>query len=226
MCAVVTRHNSNLTGLIFTIALMLATVSFPWPVFAESRELQAQNFVHEGINNVLVVLKDRKLDRQSKLSGLRRVLRHHFDHRTIGRFAAGVHYRRASAAEQKRYLSVLEDFVINTYGRRMITYSRQINKDLKASDLFKVMGVTSVGKRDFLVRTHVNRRTLEPVTIDWRVRRRKNGFAVVDVVIMGISQIITYRSEFTAVIYRQKKGLAGLTESLVAKNAKLTSEKQ
>ena len=114
--------------------------------------------------------------------------------------------------------------MINTYGRRMITYSRQIDKDLKASDLFKIKDVSQVGRRDYMVRTYVNRQALEPVTIDWRLRRRKNSFVIIDVIIMGISQIQIYRSEFTAVIYRQNRGLAGLTESLIAKNAKLVGK--
>lgn len=224
----VIRGHCNSAGVILAIVLTLAAAVVPWPAAAESTEpkARAQAFISEGINDVLVVLKDRTLDRPSKLGGLRRILRRYFDHRTIGRFAAGPHYKRASPAQQERYIAALEDFVINTYGRRLITYSRQINKDLKASDLFKIKDVSQVGRRDYLVRTYVNRRALEPVTIDWRVRRTKNDFVVIDVIIMGISQIITYRSEFTSVINRQKRGLAGLTESLIAKNAKMAGERR
>ena len=223
--ATIVRRRSSI-GLVFALVLTLPLAFAPRPAVAESTEQQAQAFVTEAINNVLVVLKDRALDRRSKLSALRRVLRRSFDHRIMGRFAAGLHYRRASPAERERYLAALEDFVINSYGRRMITYSAQIDKDLKASDLFKIRDVSQVARRDYLIRTHVNRRALKPVTIDWRVRRKNNSFVVIDVIIMGISQIITYRSEFTAVIYRKKKGLAGLTESLIAKNAKLAAENQ
>ena len=218
------KHHRNSIGLIFALVLTLPPASGLGPIAAESTEQQAQAFIRKSINNVLVVLKDRTLDRRGKLSALRRVLRRAFGHRTIGRFAAGLHYRRASPAERERYLAALEDFVINTYGRRMITYSAQINKDLKVSDLFKIKEVSKIARRDYLVRTHVNRRVLELVTIDWRLRRKKNSFVVIDVIIMGISQITTYRSEFTAVIYRQKRGLAGLTESLIAKNAQLAGE--
>ena len=223
---VIIKYHRNSIGMLSALVLTLLLASVPLPTAAESTEQQAQAFVSGGINNVLVVLKNRELDRPSKLAALRRILRRLFDHRTIGRFAAGVHFRRASPDQQERYIAVLEDFVINTYGRRMITYSRQIDKDLKASDLFKVKDVSQVGRRDYMVRTYVIRRALEPVTIDWRLRRQKNSFVVIDVIIMGISQIITYRSEFTAVIYRQKRGLAGLTDSLVAKNAKLARKYQ
>lgn len=208
-------------GLIAALVLALGIASVPKPAAAETSERQARIFIGNSINNVLVILKDRTLDSPGKLAALRRILRRYFDHKTIGRFAAGLHYKRATPTQQERYIAALEEFVINTYGRRMITYSGQIDKDLKASDLFKIWDVVKVGRRDYLVRTHVKRRALKPVTIDWRLRRKENRFVIVDVIIMGISQIITYRSEFTAVIYRQKRGLAGLTESLIAKNAKL-----
>ena len=47
---------------------------------------------------------------------------------------------------------------------------------------------------------------------DWRVRKFKSGYKVVDVVIEGVSMLSTQRAEFTAVL--RKFGPDGLIDAL------------
>jgi len=148
----------------------------------------------------------------------------HFDHRTIGQFAAGRYFKAATPGQRGRYMTALEDFVVNSYGQRMLKYSEQIDKRLKATDLFKITGTSPVGRRDIFVHSHINRALLKPVQISWRLRRGRSGFRIVDVTILGISQIVLYRSDFTSEIRRRGRGLSGLTELLVAKTAQLARD--
>jgi phospholipid transport system substrate-binding protein len=184
---------------------------------AQSIETRAQAFVRDGIDQVLEVLKDRRTGKPEKLAKLRAIFRRHFDHRTIARFAAGRHFARATPAERRRYLRALEDFVVSAYGRRMLKYSEQIDMRLKATDVFKITGTSPVGRQDIFVHSHINRALLKPVRISWRLRRRHSQFRIVDVTILGISQIVLYRSDFTSEIRRQGRGLPGLTQVLIAK---------
>lgn len=187
----------------------------------EAGDITAQSFVRDGINRILDILKKRKETRQNKLEELRQEFRKHFDHRSIGGFAAGRHFRLASRAARQRYLEALEDYVVTVYGRRMIHYSTQMDLKLKADDLIRITGSTNLGKRDVLVHSHINRKLLEPVTINWRLRRRSNGYRIIDIMVLGISQAQLYRSEFTSVIRRRGNGLEGLTEALISKRVAL-----
>ena len=52
-----------------------------------------------------------------------------------------------------------------------------------------------------------------PLKVDWRVRERDDGGLVaIDVIVEGVSLIVTQRSEFAAVIERQ--GMDGLLAEL------------
>ncbi|MDH3232953.1 MAG: ABC transporter substrate-binding protein [Alphaproteobacteria bacterium] len=203
-------------------ALLILAASAP--AGAQSVETRAQAFVRDGIDKVLAVLKNRQSSKIKKLAELRAIFKGHFDHQTIGRFAAGPYFKRATPDQQRRYMTALENFVVNSYGRRMLKYSEQIDKRLKATDLFKITGTSPIGRRDIFVHSHINRRLLKPVRISWRLRRKQSRFMIVDVAILGFSQIVLYRDDFTSEIRRRGRGLPGLTEVLIAKTGQITQK--
>jgi phospholipid transport system substrate-binding protein len=200
-------------------AVLLATAVSP--ATADSGDLRARAFVRNGINRILEILKNRQDGPDEKLGKLRSAFRIYFDHQTIGGFAAGSYFKNAGAAERAHYLKALEDYVVTVYGRRMIHYSRQMDLRLKARDLIKITGTTRDGKHDVIVHSHINRRYLEPVTIDWRLRHRGNKLQIVDIIVLGISQALIYRSEFRSVIAKNGNGLKGLTDALIEKQKTL-----
>lgn len=215
-------HRSHPIIRVTAAAAVLAAIAAAGSVRAEAVEKRAQSFVRNGIDKVLAVLKDRGTSKTQKLTRLRAIFRVHFDHRTIGQFAAGRYFKRATPTQRRRYMTALEDFVVNSYGQRMLKYSEQIDKRLRATDLFKITGTSAAGGRDIFVHSHINRLLLKPVRISWRLRRGRSGFRIVDVAILGISQILLYRSDFTSEIRRRGRGLPGLTEVLIAKTARIT----
>ena len=202
-----------------TLALLLLAPGIS--AGAGKGEAAAETFIRDGINRILTILKQRQVSGDVKLERLRNEFRKNFDHRLIGGFAAGRHFRVASADARQRYLGALENYVVTVYGRRMIHYSTQMDLKLKADDLIKITGASKVGRRDVIVHSHINRRLLEPVTINWRLRRRSAGYRIIDIIVVGISQAQLYRSEFTSVIRRRGKGLEGLTEALISKRVAL-----
>jgi phospholipid transport system substrate-binding protein len=56
----------------------------------------------------------------------------------------------------------------------------------------------------------------EPVRIDWRVRRRDDGYRIVDIVAEGISIAVTLRSEYTSVLKQNGGDVGALVRQLRA----------
>lgn len=189
------------------------------PASADDQSRAAQQFINDGINHILSILKDQGSSQQSKLNQLRSAFRSYFDHVFIGPYAAGNHFRAASPAEQKAYLQAVEEYVVTTYGGRLLSYSSQIELQLKASDIFAITGATRFGADYMVVHSHIKRTVARAITIDWHIRSAKGKFKVIDVTLNGISPIQVYRSEFASVIRRRNLGLAGLTAEIQAKNA-------
>jgi len=57
----------------------------------------------------------------------------------------------------------------------------------------------------------------------YQVRQKKDGHKILDVMVAGVSMVVTQRSEFRAVISRQ--GVAGLIETLRLQVSKFSAQK-
>ena len=69
-----------------------------------------------------------------------------------------------------------------------------------------------VGRNDALVSTQILSQG-PPLAVDWRVRELDdNSLVAIDVIVEGVSLIVTQRSEFGAVVERQ--GMDGLLTEL------------
>ena len=69
------------------------------------------------------------------------------------------------------------------------------------------------------VASRILRPTGEPIKIDWRLLRRGESWRIVDVVVEGMSMVLSQRSEYAAVI----KGDGGKIEGLLVKLREKTS---
>jgi len=56
-----------------------------------------------------------------------------------------------------------------------------------------------------------------PIGFDYSMRKTEQGWKIYDIVVEGVSLVLTYRSEFDAVVKQQ--GVDGLIKALASKNA-------
>ena len=76
----------------------------------------------------------------------------------------------------------------------------------------QIIGAKPIGKNDILVITNIARASGPPIKAAWRVRGAHGGHQILDVVVAGISMVMTHRSEFRSVVRRQ--GFDGLIKTL------------
>ena len=60
------------------------------------------------------------------------------------------------------------------------------------------------GRGDVLVRSKVLPASGENLDVDWRVRDRDGRLMIIDLIVEGVSLLVSQRSEFAAVIERNK----------------------
>lgn len=151
---------------------------------------------------------------EEKEAAVRRLLANNFDLPLIGQFVLGRAWRKASAEQRDQYQTLFREFVLRTYSRRLGGYSGQN---------FEILGTRPIGKQDMLVSTKISRPSGPPIVAGWRVRRGANGYNILDVIVAGVSMVVTQRSEFRAVIRRQ--GIDGLIEVLRLQVTKFSARK-
>jgi len=58
-----------------------------------------------------------------------------------------------------------------------------------------------------------------PIRVDWRVRNGEDQLKIIDVVVEGVSMLLTQRDEFASVIQRSGGNVEGLLARLRDKNS-------
>jgi phospholipid transport system substrate-binding protein len=188
-------------GLVATLALgLLAGVS---PTRAEPTAEAARDLIVSVGNDVLDVLRDPAAVKQEKFERLVTLLDEPIDLDLVARLILGRHWRSASEAQRAEYLELFRAFALHTLASRLDVYGGQ---------KFEVTGSKVVGRQDALVSSRILGEG-PPLTVDWRVRQRDDDKLVaIDVIVEGVSLIVTQRSEFGAVI--ERRGMDGLLAEL------------
>jgi phospholipid transport system substrate-binding protein len=170
---------------------------------AVSADAARQMIQHVG-SEVLTILRDPALDNQRKFQRLVALLDGPIDLQIIARLILGRHWRSASEAQQTEYLQLFRAFALDNLASRLHVYDGQD---------FEIVGAQAVNERDAVVSTRVTGGGRPPLKVDWRVREVDEGDLVaIDVIVEGVSLIVTQRSEFSAVI--ERRGMEGLLAEL------------
>ena len=155
-----------------------------------------ERFAQLGITDILGAA----ISRREKTDRFRTLFKDFFDIPTIGRFVLARFVRVATPEENEKFAALFEDVIVYTWSRRFGEYKGQS---------FKVKDSGPDGDDGALVNSDIVGNDGQPFSVAWRLRKRDNGFRVVDVIIEGVSMAITYRQEYATII-QQNGGMAGL----------------
>ena len=185
------------------------------PARAEDIPQACAEFVSGLAERVIKILRDKSVGKDDRVKALSQIFLEGFDVRAIGRFALGRYWQNASEADREDYLAAFRDYVVETYAARFNSYGGEtfvVTKDVPDGDEGAVVS-SDVGKPDE-----------EPAHVQWRVRRTENGYKIVDVIVEGVSLLVTQREEFAAVVQRHDGKVAALTALLREKVAQYKAQ--
>ncbi len=161
------------------------------------------NFVKSLGDRAIMVLSDENSTPESRKFEYRRLLDEGFAVNTIGRFALGRHWRAATEDERVEYLDLFRTFVLDIYAERLDGFT---------GETFVVIESHALDDKDTMVSTEIGGEGGPAIRVDYRVRSHDGIHKIIDVMVEGISLIVTQRSEFASVINRE--GFEGLMARL------------
>ncbi len=135
----------------------------------------------------------------------------HFNFQAMTASAVGRNWEKATPEQKARLAEEFKTLLVRTYSSALAAYSNQKFdfRPLRAKPT----------DTDVTVNVRVLQSGAQPVTIDYDMEKRPNGWKVWDVRVGGISLVANYRTEFDNVV--REKGVDGLIKSLQAKNSSL-----
>ena len=193
-----------------TLIRILGAMLIALPVFAQ--ELGPEELVKKVTAEVMAALKnDKQLaagDRQRAVKLAEEKVLPHVDFEESTRLAVGRAWAKATPEQKKKLTQEFRNMLVRTYSNAIQPYEGQ---------QMKVMPVRmKPGDTEATVQNQFTRGGAQPVKIDYSMRKTDAGWKIYDIVVEGVSLVLTYRSEFDAVV--KQDGIDGLIKRLAQKN--------
>ena len=160
----------------------------------------ASVFMRELWSRAVAIL-GKKAPQTERLARFRELFQADFDGPGIARFVLGPYWRSASEQEQQEFLKLFENYVVFVYGTRLSNFN---------GETFKVRGSRPEGNGVIVSADLVSPGGEGPIKVDWRLVTDNGAFKINDIIIEGISMMVTQRSEFASVIQRHGGQVGGL----------------
>jgi len=177
-----------------------------------AQELAPDQLVQKITEEVLAAIKsDKQLaagDKQKALKLAEEKVLPYIDFEDATRLAVGRAWSQATPEQKKRLVSEFRNMLVRTYSNAIQAYQGQTLKVLPSRGEPKGDEAT--------VRTQFVRAGGQPLPIDFQMRKTEKGWRVFDIAVEGVSLVLTYRSEFDAVV--KQEGIDGLIKRLAQKN--------
>jgi phospholipid transport system substrate-binding protein len=189
--------------LLATASMAAATLIAPAAHAAADIQSKARDTVKRLGDDVINVISNENLDSSGRERSLRNVLETYMDVDWLARFVLGANWRTATPEQRNRYMNAYAPYIIKTYARRFNEYTGE-TIDITDSRMEQDGSAT--------VFAVINRKGEADIQLQFRVGSMKGKLRVMDIVVEGVSQLNTQRSEFSSVISR--KGLDYLISRL------------
>jgi phospholipid transport system substrate-binding protein len=144
-----------------------------------------------------------------------------FDLQQIAGFVFGRCWRLASPAQQRQLLASFEDYLIASYGDRLVEYAERGETPIVIGSRPDADGLI-VSSEVPLARnpTQGGRGApLPPVQVDWRLDAENGGYKIIDVIVDGVSMAVTERLEFAVALEREGGEPSALVALMRARTA-------
>jgi phospholipid transport system substrate-binding protein len=127
---------------------------------------------------------------------------------TTGKLILAKHWRPASEEQRQAYLDLFRPYALDTLASKIRASSAKI-----PLENFAIVKGEPVGKDDVLVSTDLFWPGYPPYRLDWRLRAHDDGkLQAIDVMVEGVSMVVTQRAEFASVI--ERSGFDGLLDQM------------
>jgi phospholipid transport system substrate-binding protein len=198
-----------LCRILLLVAFPLGLAAVPAAAAPDAPDAKATAFMSELWNQALELL-NKKAPPAEREARFRELFHKDFDTPGIARFVLGRYWRTASPQEQKEFLKLFDDYVVYVYTARWSDFE---------GEQFKITG-THPDQDSVLVSTDVSTPGApQAFKVDWRLKSNDGAYKISDVIVDGVSMLVTQRSEFASVIQRHGGQVQGLLDLMREKTA-------
>jgi len=176
------------------------------------QDLGPEELVKKVTQDVLDAIKsDKQLaagDRQKALKLAEEKVLPLIDFEEATRLAVGRAWAQATPEQKKRLVEEFRKMLVRTYSNAISAYEGQTMKVLPVR--------MKPGDTEVTVHNRYIRAGGQPLPVDYSMHKTDQGWKIYDITVEGVSLVLTYRSEFDAIV--KQEGIDGLIKRMAEKN--------
>ena len=189
----------------FRILIILFIFSISSHVFAD----EAKNWLKTEIDKIIYAYQNNDLPSENRFLMTEQTINNNFAGSGIAKFVAGKSWNGASKDTKLEYIKLFKRHLALNIASMMQGYSNQ-NYELTNSNYDEKNKVSLI---DMEVYSDTG-----SIQVTWRVKKSKDRYFVIDLLVADISLVVTKRSEFNSMLKTVDYNLDQFNEKLIAQN--------
>jgi phospholipid transport system substrate-binding protein len=195
----------------FLIASLACLMVLALPARAQ-QDLGPEELVRKVTQDVLDAIRsDKQLaagDKQKALKLAEEKVLPLIDFEEATRLAVGRAWAQVTPEQRKKLVEEFRRMLVRTYSNAISAYEGQTMQVLPAR--------MKPGDTEVTVHNRYIRAGGKPLPVDYQMHKTAEGWKIYDITVEGVSLVLTYRSEFDAIV--KQEGIDGLIKRLKEKN--------
>ena len=189
----------------------LTKIFFVFLVFIafNAKASEAIKWLNQEIDIIISAYKNINLSNESKFLMVENTINNNFAGTGIAKFVAGKSWSGASKEVKKEYIKLFKRHLALNISSMMQGYSDQ-QYQLTNASYDEKNKVTLVNMEIFS--------DTGSIQVTWRVKKSKDRFFVIDLLVADISLVVTKRSEFNSMLKNVDYDLSEFNKKLLAQN--------
>lgn len=185
---------------VFLLSLMVSSISF-------ADELSARQVVDEFQNELLAVMKQGKaLGFKGRYDKLDTAVRKSHDLPKIARIVVGKQWEELSAEQQTKLETVFSQLSVSAYAHNFKDFS---------GESFTFISEEETGRGGVVIHTNLLIPGEKDVKFDYMMKKKDDGWRIINIIADGVSDLALKRSEYTSVL--SKDGFDALIAKITEK---------
>jgi phospholipid transport system substrate-binding protein len=165
-----------------------------------------ENFINSVAQKIISTATSKSSSELQKKSEIKVIIAQNFDTQWMAQFVLGRNYKALSETQQQEYTKYYLNYLLGNYFPILMKYDNNkfiINQIIKSS------------ATGYNVDTTIQRIGKSSVSIRYQLKDENGSLKAIDMIVEGISTIISQRSEFDSII--QDSGLDGFMQKMKEK---------
>ena len=189
----------------------LTKIFFVFLVFVSfnAKANEAIKWLNQEIDIIISAYKNNNLPNENKFLMVENTINNNFAGTGIAKFVAGKSWSGASKEVKKEYIKLFKRHLALNIASMMQGYSDQ-QYQLTNASYDEKNKVTLVNMEIFS--------DTGSIQVTWRVKKSKDRFFVIDLLVADISLVVTKRSEFNSMLKNVDYDLSEFNKKLLAQN--------